>query len=164
MKLAEMEKSKWYWLGQSIEESRHHYFLKQTEEWEYYVWVWDLIDTDAQRDDAYNSVDLLGEWREEVYNWNTEDSFESWSEDVDIRDYFSPESTYDCPTEVYRALNSHGYLINWEYPSYYDSFKINQDFAEDIEEWDSDTEFINDIKKELHLNEMVYLSDLKPIR
>lgn len=50
---------------------------------EKYIWTSD----DDMNDRIWEDVDWKEKWRDAVRDWETEDSYESWIENLDIRDY-----------------------------------------------------------------------------
>lgn len=71
------------------------------------------VDYDYMQEYIDNNVDLLSEWQEDVYHWNTEDWYDEWREHYEYRyeDYF----TYDSDTDEYYDDNDWDMTRDWFY-------------------------------------------------
>ena len=71
------------------------------------------LDYDYMQEYIDNNVDLLGEWQEDVYHWNTEQGYDEWREDYEYRydDYF----TDDSDTGEYYDENDWDMTRDWFY-------------------------------------------------
>ena len=164
MRLQDLEIGKRYWLWESSEESRHHFFLRKNEDWTLELLEYTLIDTDTQNDDAWEQVDCYKCWKDAVYDWDTEDSFETFKDNMDVWDYTSCDDLYDCPDEVYSQLESQWFLNYGEYPDYYDKRDFDEgDILDLLNEDECNQELLNAIKVEYKMNTMNFIQPM-PIR
>ena len=168
MKLSELYEGRNYWLGEDKYDSWKVWFLRK--EWNDLKLVeYRIVDEDEQREAAYDEVDLYEKRKEEVWNWDTEDGYDRWRDNVDIWDYFSCREFYDYPSDVESKLSDLGYLNNGECPSYENSYFLDEDNAEtnldtirDEEDY-RDTELYDDLRAKFHLNEITFIKT-EPIR
>lgn len=84
----------------------------------YLIREWDYITLKRMTEKTYEEMeeyirdnwDLESEWRDAVYNWNTEEWFDSWLEDYDYYywDYFQ----YDNVVDIYYDEQDDDYLCD----------------------------------------------------
>lgn len=136
-------RNEWYWVWK--EDSSTHIFVKENNDWD---WFWcrvDIVDTDAQRDKAWEDVDLRDERIRAVRDWDTELWFDSWQENIDdIFDYRDPRDYYDYESFVYEQLEDRNFLDDWEIPDMYGRQSFTKDCLDYIDtedEWDFDKDF-----------------------
>lgn len=166
MKLSELQPNKRYWLGQSSEESWHHLFLKKENDWKLKLVEYELVDSDTQSDDAWNEVDSYARWKEAVQDGDTEDSYETFRDNMDVWDYVSCSDMYDCPDDVYDQLEAGWYLSYGEYPNYYNTWDFEPDnILNLIDEAESNynRELLDAIKVEYKMNQITFIKPM-PIR
>lgn len=166
MKLSELKTGRRYWLWQSSEESWHHLFLKKEEDGTLKLIEYELVDSDTQSEDAWNDFDSYARWKEAVMDGDTEDSYETFRDNIDIWDYVSCSDMYDCPDEVYDQLDGAWYLSYWEYPNYYNTFDFNPDNILDLideAEDNYDEDLMNAIRAEYKMNQITFIKPM-PIR
>lgn len=88
------------------------------------IWLkrsWDAIeieryhplDYDYMEEYIDNNTDLLSEWQDAVYHWNTEESFSEWRQDYEYpyEDYFN----YNSDTDEYYDENDSDYEYTYFY-------------------------------------------------
>lgn len=151
------------WLGRGEEESRHQFFIKKKWEDEYRIYEYSLVSQEDQDNDAWERVDLREKWISEVSNWDTEDSFNEWRDNVDIWDYINVSDMYDCPYTVEQQLDEQWFCRYWDYPDYYWDYELTSDIFSRVSEEECNKEAMQELKKEFHLNEMTFIQTL-PIR
>lgn len=76
---------------------------------ERYEWICD----DDMSDRIWEDVDWKEMWRDAVRDWETEDSFNDWSEAIDVRDYL--DEVYDSSWNQ----GSRDYVLEYNWDNWY---------------------------------------------
>lgn len=167
MKLENLYSGREYRLWESDAESRHAFFIRKKSDWSLEVLEYQLVDEQTQRDLAYNEVDLYEKWREKVWDWDTEDGYDTWREWEDVMDYFTPSDYYDYTPNVYSEFSARGYLNDWECPDYYNKWDVDAENVEEIIKWINkededcyDAELVNDLRSKFGLNKITFIQTL----
>lgn len=152
-----------------------YYFVRRI--WEDFIIhkIITLEDSDIS-DRMYDDFDDHEAWVNAVRNGDTDESYDSWRQDIDIFEECDAEDYYSCPETVVKILydlwlwareddaNDH----NWYYLDDYQTYTMNTDLIENTYRRLETSRVFNqklwdDIEKKFGINQMEFLA-AEPIR
>lgn len=104
------------------------------------------VDYDYMQEYIDNNCDLLSEWQEDVYHWNTEDWYDEWRQDYEYRyeDYFA----YDSDTDEYYDEDSDDITWDWFYTDGFNKEdfieRVMDCFYENYQQWNFEWADVNE--------------------
>ena len=160
------------YLGRDWED---YYFLMKQEDW-FVIKEIDTLDDSCISDRMWEDFDAHDAWVEAVRNGDTDDSYDSWQQDVDIWEEMNADDYYGCPSQVCYILSQMWLWRDSEYASdwrgnYLDSchtWTVNADILDNIyRRFNTDVEFNKELREELErkycVHQMEFLA-AEPIR
>lgn len=171
-KLSEIEDHWYAYLGQDWDD---FYFIRNID-WNYLIkCVQKLEDSDIS-DRMYADFDDHEAWVNAVRNGDTDESYDSWRQDIDIWEECDAEDYYSCPTKVVNILyelwlwpeENHASDGDWYYLDEYSSTTINTDTLENIyrrlnPDWKFNQSLRDDLEQKYLVNQVEFLA-AEPIR
>lgn len=145
--------------------------------------VWDeyrfkeieTLDDTTMSDRMREDFDDHEAWVSAVRNWETDESYDDWRQDIDIRDECSPWDYHDCPTEIVEILYNLDFWgdedsdeCDWYYLDDYNTWTISRTNMEMLYNKIDTNDFFNqklweDLEKKFWYNQVEFLA-AEPIR
>lgn len=122
------------------------YFVRKMD-WEYIIKrVATLNDTDMS-DRMREWFDAHDAWVDAVRNGDTDESYDSWQQDIDIREEEDPSNYYECHWEIVRILHELG-LWDSDYSSS-NGYYLDEDYT-----WTITNNNLDEIYRRLDTNDI----------
>ena len=176
-----------FW-GSKLSDIPEHWYVFLAKDWEDYYFVkklgWEFIlkrvitlDDSDMSDKMREDYDAHDAWVDAVRDWETDESYESWSSDIDIWEECDPDNYHDCDSEAIEIL-ANLWLWGDNYSSSYDWHYLDEDWTWTITAQNIDTiynrfetnnkEFFNqelrdDIESTMWVHQIEFLA-AEPIR
>ena len=121
-----LQEHQFAYLGRDWED---FYFVRKMD-WEYIIKRVVTLDDSDMSDRMREWFDAHDAWVDAVRNGDTDESYDSWQQDIDIRDEEDPDNYHECHNEIVDILQNLG-LWGSPYSSYNGNY-LDEDYTRTI--------------------------------